>query len=235
MILTDDNFSTIVLAVEQGRKLYDNLDKFIRFVLITLVVFVLTFLGASLLNIAAGQPFTPVQILWINFIVDGALGTALGFDKQTPGLMLLKPRPRDQGILTRSVVTTVGLVGLFMGVALLVLIQVGATHYGSVVLGSTLALTAFTMFRVVGSYESRSETLTCFSVATFDNRTLNIVVLAELAMAYLVTEWEVLRNMLGTEALTTRQWALVLAPAVLLLLLWEAGKAIARRRASAAA
>ena len=59
MILTDDNFATIVRAVEQGRKLYDNLTKYVRFVLISLVAFVLTFLGATLLNIAAGQPFTP--------------------------------------------------------------------------------------------------------------------------------------------------------------------------------
>ena len=59
MILSDDNFATIVFAVEQGRKIYDNLTKYIRFVLILLVVFVLTFLGASLFNIAAGEPFTP--------------------------------------------------------------------------------------------------------------------------------------------------------------------------------
>ena len=230
MILTDDNFSTIVFAIEQGRKLYDNLDKFIRFVLITLIVFVLTFLGASLLNIAAGQPFTPVQILWINFLIDAALGMALGFDKETPGLMQLKPRPRDQGILTRSVVITVGLVGLFMAAALLLLIQLGENRYGSVAVGSTLAITAFALFRVVGAYESRSETLTCLSVSTFDNKTLNMVVVAELALAYLVTEWDVLRHMLGTESLSAEQWAIAIAPAVALLVLWEAGKAIARTR-----
>ena len=67
MILSDDNFATIVYAVEQGRKLYDNLNKYIRFVLLELVAFVLTFLGATLFDLAAGQPFTPVQILWINF------------------------------------------------------------------------------------------------------------------------------------------------------------------------
>ena len=61
MILSDDNFATIVFAVEQGRKLYDNLNKYIRFVLLELVAFVLTFLGATLLNLAAGQPFTPFR------------------------------------------------------------------------------------------------------------------------------------------------------------------------------
>ena len=117
MILSDDNFATIVYAVEQGRKLYDNLNKYIRFVLLELVAFVLTFLGASLFNLAAGQPFTPAQILWINFLVNAPFGVALGFDKETPGLMDRQPRPRGESILTRGVMITCGLVGLFIAVA----------------------------------------------------------------------------------------------------------------------
>ena len=104
MILSDDNFATIVFAVEQGRKIYDNLTKYIRFVLVLLVAFVLTFLGATLFNIAAGEPFTPAQVLWIHFFVNAPFGFALGFDRETPGLMGLKPRPRGQSVLTRSVV-----------------------------------------------------------------------------------------------------------------------------------
>ena len=131
MILSDDNFATIVYAVEQGRKLYDNLSKYIRFVLLELVAFVLTFLGATLLNIAAGQPFTPAQILWINFLVNAPFGVALGFDKQTPGLMNRQPRPRGDSILTNGVMITCGLVGLFIAVANLALIATGKNHYGS--------------------------------------------------------------------------------------------------------
>jgi P-type Ca2+ transporter type 2C len=97
MILSDDNFATIVYAVERGCKLYDNLSKYIRFVLLELVAFVLTFLGASLFNLAAGQPFTPVQILWINFAVNAPFGVALGFDQQTPGLMN-PPAPAARGV-----------------------------------------------------------------------------------------------------------------------------------------
>ena len=130
MILSDDNFATIVYAVEQGRKLYDNLDKYIRFVLLELVAFVLTFLGASMLNIAAGQPFTPPQILWINFLVNAPFGVALGFDKETPGLMSRRPRPRGESILTTGVKVTCGSVGLFIAVANLVLIEIGKHHYG---------------------------------------------------------------------------------------------------------
>ena len=97
MILSDDNFATIVYAVEQGRKVYDNLNKYIRFVMLELVAYVITFLGASILNIAAGQPFIASQILWINFLVNAPLGIALGIDKESPGLMdaLAAPARRD--------------------------------------------------------------------------------------------------------------------------------------------
>ena len=85
MILTDDNFATIVRAVSQGRKLYDNLSKYVRFVLISLVAFVLTFLGATVLNIAEGQPFSPAQVLYIHFFVSAPFGVALGLDQATRG------------------------------------------------------------------------------------------------------------------------------------------------------
>ncbi len=106
MILTDDDFATIVHAVGQGRKLYDNLTKYVRFVLISLVAFVLTFLGATLLNIAAGQPFTPAQVLWIHFFISAPFGVALGLDQATPGLMRLRPRPSSESIMTNSLKLT---------------------------------------------------------------------------------------------------------------------------------
>lgn len=97
MILSDDKFATIVYAVEQGRRIYDNLTKYIRFVLLLLVTFVLTFLGATVFNIAAGEPFTPPQVLWIHFVVNASFGFALGFDRESPGLMRRRPRPRGVG------------------------------------------------------------------------------------------------------------------------------------------
>src|SRR5206468_2662009 len=109
MILTDDNFATIVRAVSEGRKLYDNMLKYIRFMLVALVTYVVTFLAASLFNIAAGQPFSAVQILWINFLITAPIGIALGLDKETPGLMKPEPRPRPASVLSRSVILTVDL------------------------------------------------------------------------------------------------------------------------------
>ena len=101
MILTDDNFATIVRAVSEGRKLYDNMLKYIRFMMVALVTYVVTFLVASLLNIAGGQPFSATQILWINFLITAPVGIALGLDKETPGLMARKPRPRTDSIMSR--------------------------------------------------------------------------------------------------------------------------------------
>ena len=173
MILSDDNFATIMRAVEQGRMVFDNLNKFIRFVIIELVAYIITFLGASVLNIAAGQPFSPSQILYINFLVNAPLGVALGMDKEAPGLMTLKPRSRDATIMTKGLLTTAGLVGLFMAVCTLVLISYGTTHFGSPGIGSSMGMTAFSLLIVVAAFEARSVTATALTVDTFDNRNLN--------------------------------------------------------------
>ena len=87
MILTDDNFATIVKAVELGRALYDNLVRYIRFQMAGLFGFIATFLGASLLFIAEGMPFLPLQTLWMNFTVQVFLAIGLGYGKAREGLM----------------------------------------------------------------------------------------------------------------------------------------------------
>jgi P-type Ca2+ transporter type 2C len=233
MILSDDNFATIVYAVEQGRKLYDNLNKYIRFVLLELIAFVLTFLGATLLNIAAGQPFTPVQILWINFLVNAPFGVALGFDRETPGLMNRHPRPRGDSILTRGVIITCGLTGLFIAVANLVLIAVGKNHLGSIKIGQSMGLVAFCLMLVIAAFEARSETESVFDRDIFNSSRMNLIALLEIAGAFLITQADFMQRLLGTTRLTGGQWGLSLLAAVILLLGWEAGKWIARRRTAA--
>ena len=230
MILSDDNFATIVYAVEQGRKLYDNLNKYIRFVLLELVAFVLTFLGATLLNLAAGQPFTPSQILWVNFLVNAPFGVALGFDQESPGLMKRHPRPRGESILTTGVMITCGLTGLFVAVANLALIAIGKDHYGSIATGRSIALVGFTLMLVVAAFEARSETETVFRADTLNSSRMNKIALAELAGAFLITQADFLRRLLGTTPLTAQQGGLALSMAVLLLFGWEIGKWVARRR-----
>jgi len=234
MILTDDNFATIVRAVSEGRKLYDNMLKYIRFMLIALVTYVVTFLMASILNIASGEPFSAAQILWINFLITAPVGIALGLDKETPGLMKRKPRPRAASIMSGPVIATVGLVGLFMAVVINAVIVFGENQYGQVEIGSTMGLVAFSLMLVIVAFESRDQKATVFTTATFDNATLNIVALVEIVLAVLIARGGALTSLLDSQALTDTQWLIGAAPAVVLLLLWEAGKWIARSRSGEA-
>ncbi|MGZ4176543.1 MAG: cation-translocating P-type ATPase [Solirubrobacteraceae bacterium] len=231
MILTDDNFATIVRAVEQGRKLYDNLMKYVRFVLISLVAFVLTFLGATLLNIAAGQPFTPPQVLWIHFFISAPFGVALSLDQATPGLMRQRPRPATESIMTTGVKLTAGLVGLFMAICLDALIDFGLKHYHSAHLASSMGLTAFALMLSVAAYQSRSLTRSTLTSETVDNARMNWIALAELALAVAVTQMDLFNRLLDTTPLTAGQFGLALASAVLLFVVWEIAKLIARRTA----
>jgi Ca2+-transporting ATPase len=233
MILTDDNFATIVRAVSVGRKVYDNMLKYIRFMLVALVTYVVTFLMASLLNIAGGQPFTAVQILWINFLITAPVGIALGLDQATPGLMKRKPRPRSSKIMSPAVMVTVGLAGVFMSVAINLLIVHGENQYDSVVVGSTMGLVAFSLMLVIAAFESRDEKASILTSNTFDNRTVNLTAIVEIVLAILIAEGNFLPPLLGTTQLTGNQWLIGAAPAFVLLIGWELGKLIARRRAPA--
>ncbi|HET6793074.1 MAG TPA: HAD-IC family P-type ATPase [Acidimicrobiales bacterium] len=234
MILSDDNFATIVFAVEQGRKIFDNLTKYIRFVLVLLVTFVLTFLGATIFNLAAGEPFTPAQVLWIHFVVNAPFGFALGFDRETPGLMGLRPRPRGSTVLTRSLLVTVGLSGLAITVGLLGLIQLGKSLFDSVQVGQSIAFTSFAVCLVVAAFECRSERDTALTVDSFESRQMNLAAGAELILAVLVTQMDGFRRLLGTTNLDMKEFAWALLPAVALLGLWELGKVVYRRSAPTA-
>ena len=231
MILTDDNFATIVRAVSEGRKLYDNMLKYIRFMLVALVTYVVTFLLASVFNIAAGQPFSAVQILWINFLITAPVGIALGLDKETPGLMERKPRPRHAPIMSRAVILTVGLAGLFMSVAIDLVIVFGKDRFGQTEIGSTMGLVAFSLMLVVAALECRDQTASILRIETFDNNVVNVTMLVELALALLIARGGALTSLLGTVQLSGPQWLIGAVPAVLLFVLWELGKLLARRGA----
>jgi len=234
MILSDDNFATIVYAVEQGRKIFDNLTKYIRFVLLLLVAFVVTFLGATVFNIAAGEPFTPAQVLWIHFVVNAPFGFALGFDLETPGLMRRTPRPRSESVLTTRLMITVGLVGLLMSIALLSLIQLGKSHFNSLAVGNSIAFTSFALMLIVAAFESRSETETVLTPNAFGSKQMNWAALGEFILAVLVTQMDAFRRILDTVELSMDEWRWALIPPLVLLALWELAKLLARRKAAVA-
>ncbi|WP_372350677.1 cation-translocating P-type ATPase [Streptomyces sp. KL116D] len=235
MILSDDNFATIVHAVEQGRKIYDNLTKYIRFVLVLLVVFVLTFLGATLFDIAGGEPFTPAQVLWIHFVVNAAFGFSLGFDRVRSGLMTRRPRPRGEPVMTPALMLTVGLAGTAVAVGLLCLIQLGETRFDDVRVGNSIAFASFALCLIVAALECRSETGTVLTTDTFDSKQLNWTMLGEFVLAVLVTQTDAFNRLLDTTPLRIGQFGWALLPPLALLALWELGKLAARRRRATSA
>src|SRR5262245_23748290 len=129
MILTDDNFATIVSAVEGGREIYDNLMKYIRVQLIMLGGFILTFLLAGIFNVAGGTPLTPLQILWINFAVDVLLAIGLGFDAPVPGLMQRRPRDANAPVVDRDLAIRLGFASVVMAVLAVSIVSWGEHRY----------------------------------------------------------------------------------------------------------
>ncbi len=117
MILTDDNFSTIVKAVEFGRAIYNNLFGYIRFQMTALVAFIAAYLLAAIFLVLGGIPFTPLVVLWVNFLIQVPIAITLGFGKALPGLMERKPRPLRQPILSRAQWVRVTFMGLLMAIA----------------------------------------------------------------------------------------------------------------------
>ena len=149
--------------------------------------------------------------------------------------MRRRPRPSTESIVTTGVKLTSGLVGLYMAICLDALIYFGKEHYHSVVIGSSIGLSAFALMLIVAAYESRSVSLSTFVSETFDNPKMNWTAIAEIALAVMITQMDLFNRLLDTTPLTAGQFGLALAAALLLLVLWEMGKLIARRRVSSSA
>ena len=140
MILTDDNFATIVSAVEGGRGIYDNLMKYVRIQLIELGAFILLFVLAGAFAVADGAPLTPLQVLWINFAIDVVLAIGLGFDAAVPGLMKRRPRDASAPIVDRPLAIRLGFLALVMAVIALGVVAWGEDRYDLAV-ATTMGLT----------------------------------------------------------------------------------------------
>jgi magnesium-transporting ATPase (P-type) len=168
MILTDDNFATIVKAVEYGRAIYDNLSKYIRFQMTALVAFIASYLGASIFFIANGVPFQTTVIIWINFLVQVPLAIALGFDDPSPGLMERKPRPLSQPVLSSAQWRRMIFLGLLMTIGTLVL-EVQYTPDGDAVM-YTMGFAVFCLFNIAMALAVRSETESALNRDIISNR-----------------------------------------------------------------
>jgi Ca2+-transporting ATPase len=234
MILTDDNFATIVKAVELGRGLYDNLVKYIRFQMGVLAGMIVTFLGASILNIVGGVPFLPLQTLWVNFTTQVFQSVGLGYGKPADGLMERTPRKPEEPILTRANTIWFALAGLVMGIATLAVIA-GAEHDHGHELARTMGITTFALANLFFSFTARDELRSVFSLETFDDRQFVVTSLMSVAAIILGTELGFFQRILDTIPLTGNQWLICIGAGLLIVVASELRKFLLRRGAHAAA
>ena len=234
MILTDDNFATIVTAVEQGRALYDNLLRYIRFQMACLFGFIGTFLGASIFGILGGVPFLPLQTLWINFTVDIFQAVGLGYGKQREGLMEEAPRPKDQQILPRPLFIWLAFIGLTMAAITLAVIVWAGNNFGETV-AHTMGLVTFSMLHLFFSLETSDEERTLFSSELLENSVLLKTSAVSLLTIFLATTFGPLQRVLDTVELTVDQWAVCIVAGALIIIVAEIRKVFRRRAAATAA
>jgi P-type Ca2+ transporter type 2C len=234
MILTDDNFATIVKAVELGRGLYDNLTKYIRFQMGALFGFIVSFLGAAIFNIAGGVPFLPLQTLWINFTTLLFQGLGLGYGQPATGLMARKPRPPDRPILTRGVIIWLVAAGLVMGAGTLGVAS-WAEQERSAAIAHTMGLVTFSLATLFFSITTRDERRTVFSLDTFSDRTFNIATIASVLTLILATVLVPLQKLLETTSLDVQQWLICICAGLAIVVVSEIRKAIRRRAGAPAA
>jgi Ca2+-transporting ATPase len=228
MILTDDNFATIVTAVEGGRSLYDNLMKYVRVQMIMLAGFILTFVGAGLFDIADGSPLLPLQILWINFAIDVLLALGLGFDAATPGLMQRKPRPVDEPVIDVPLGVRLGFAGLLLAIGTLLVVAWGEHEYG-LAYATTMGLVTASLLHIVAALEWRDPYRSILSWDTLANRRFNLLILAALALTFLVTTVNGLNRIFDTVELNGPQWRACFIAVAGYFVLAEIGKLVIRR------
>ncbi len=230
MILTDDNFATIVGAVSYGRTLYDNLLKYLRFQMSTLVAYIAIFIGAGIFGIANGAPLNPLQILWLNMVIDIPLAIALGFDQPARGLMSRPPRPVGAPVLSRSNWIRLCIQGAVMTIGALVAYQIGDDQGGAVV-AATMLLTCLSVFHLFGALLSRDQVGTIFDRDTFPGvlqlRRYALAVIAIVA----ITALDFLERLFGTTGLSFNQWAICIGIATSIVLVEEVIKLVLRHRA----
>ena len=231
MVLTDDNFATIVGAVERGRTIYDNIVKFVRFQLSTTLGFAAVFLIASILDIASRKPFAAIAILWVNIIMDGPPAMALGVDKPSRGIMNRSPRPTDEPILTRDRWIAVVMSAIVMAVGTLAVFALAPgqeAKAGVATVAGTMGFNTFVLFQFFNILNVRSEDRTVFSRHTFTNSSLWWALGGVLTLQYIVTHVGFTQELFDSTGISLGQWLICIAVASSVLWFEEARKLIVR-------
>jgi P-type Ca2+ transporter type 2C len=228
LVLADDDFTTIVSAVERGRGIYDNILAFIRFQLATNIGAILTILGARLIGLPA--PFTPIQVLWVNLIMDGPPALALGADPTRADVMERPPRDPEAPILDNGRLRRLVLSGTVMATGTLGIFAWTLRHGpddGGAVAG-TLAFTTFVLFQFANAINARLEHTTVFDRHTLRNGKLWLALAGVLVLQILAVHLPGIGGFVDVVPLTLGQWLLAAVVASTLLLVEETRKALTR-------
>jgi Ca2+-transporting ATPase len=201
MVLTDDNFATIVDAVGRGRTIYGNIVKFVRFQLSTTLGFALVFLFAAMLGIGDGKPFTAIAILWVNIIMDGPPAMALGLDPADSDALSRPPRPTGEPILTPTRWTAIVLAALTMALGTL-----GVLHWAPSPIATTMAFNTFVLAQFFNILNSRHDTRSAFHRDTFRNRWLWVALGAVVGLQVLVTHVGWFQQLFSTRPIGGADW-----------------------------
>lgn len=203
MVLTDDNFATIVVAVEEGRRIYDNILKAIQFLLSTNVGEIFLILVASIVNI--GIPLLPVHILWVNLVTDSLPALALAVDPPEEGIMSRKPLKPKQGFMTKGMTWRVLYQGIMIGALSLAAYIIGLREGGEV-LGRTMAFTSLVFAQLFHVRNLHSNTRSSFATNPLKNKPLIGAIIVSAALALLVLLVPALRLAFSFATMNTGQW-----------------------------
>jgi Ca2+-transporting ATPase len=231
MVLTDDNFSSIVAAVEEGRRIYDNIRKFIRYQLSTNVgAITLIFTAVLLASVLATYaiPLTPVQILWVNILMDGPPAVALGMSAASPRIMERRPRDPKEHILTLPLLVAVAFNGIFMGALAFILFYYDLKSGSTAVHAQTLTFTAFVVFQMFSVFNCNSLRRSALSREMGSNRFLLVAVAASLLLQLMVVYVPLMNELFRTVPLGLVDWQMILLAGALVLIMEEARKAFSR-------
>ena len=242
MVLADDNFASIVAAVEEGRAIFANIRKFLRYLLSSNIGEVMTMFFGVLLAAPIGLdvagetvvlPLLATQILWINLVTDGPPALALGVDTADPGIMSLPPRPVGEGVLTRRMWRGIVFVGAIMAVGTVYVLDAslpgGFVHgTGDLPYAQTMAFTTLMLFQIFNVVNARSDQRSAF-VRLFTNGWLWAAMGTSVALQAIVVYVPFLQRAFGTVALSPSDWLFSTAVASSVLWLREVSKLMARR------
>ena len=226
MVLLDDNFTTIVRAVREGRRIFDNILKFVRYTMTSNAGEIFTMLLAPFLGLPI--PLLPIHILWINLVTDGLPGLALAAEPAEPNAMQRPPRPPEQRIFTGPMLQRILWVGLLIG-GLSIAGQAWAFHGGSDN-WQTVVFTVLTLSQLVNVLVIRSESGSVFSKQFLGNRPVLAAVLLTLLLQFVVIYWPPMQLLFKTAPLTGTEVSVCLLLPLLVLVVSEAEKFIRRRQ-----